>query len=83
MNQQILTFKDKICLNYLIEAFGFDKFSKIIRSVSMKDIKSVIEKSKLLKNNVEGKVGMPILMYILGVPGFICIFAWLFFFRNK
>lgn len=33
-------------------------------------------------NNVEGRVGIPILMYFLGVPGFVCVLAWLFFFRG-
>ncbi len=34
-------------------------------------------------DNVNGRVGVPILMYFLGVPGFICILAWLFFFRGR
>ncbi len=34
-------------------------------------------------NNVQGRVGVPILMYVLGVPGFFCILAWLFFFKGK
>lgn len=39
-------------------------------------------KSDLLINNVNGKVGVPILMWFLGVPGFVCVLAWLFFFRG-
>lgn len=34
-------------------------------------------------DNVYGKVGVPILLYILGVPGFFVILIWLFFFRGK
>ncbi|MBC7428578.1 MAG: hypothetical protein H7336_08210 [Bacteriovorax sp.] len=34
-------------------------------------------------NNVQGRVGVPILMYVLGVPGFFCVLAWLFFFKGK
>lgn len=34
-------------------------------------------------NNVQGKVGVPILMYVLGVPGFVCVFAWLFYFKGQ
>ena len=34
-------------------------------------------------NNVQGRVGVPILMYVLGVPGFFVILAWLFFFRGR
>jgi hypothetical protein len=33
--------------------------------------------------NIQGKVGVPILLYILGVPGFLCILIWLFFFKGK
>lgn len=34
-------------------------------------------------NNVNGKVAAPILMYMLGVPGFLVILLWFFFFRGK
>lgn len=34
-------------------------------------------------NNVQGRVGVPILMYVLGVPVFFCILAWLFFFKGN
>ena len=34
-------------------------------------------------NNVNGKVMAPILMYMLGVPGFLVILLWFFFFRGK
>lgn len=33
-------------------------------------------------DNVNGRVGVPILMYFLGVPGSVCLLAWLFFFRG-
>ena len=33
--------------------------------------------------NVNGRVAAPILMYFLGVPGFLCIRAWLFFFKGR
>jgi hypothetical protein len=33
--------------------------------------------------NVNGRVAAPILMYMLGVPGFLCVVAWLFFFRGR
>lgn len=36
-----------------------------------------------LVEDVQGKVAVPILMYILGVPGFVCVLAWLFFFKGK
>lgn len=35
----------------------------------------------IIRNN-DGKVGVPILMWFLGVPGFVCVLAWLFFFRG-
>jgi hypothetical protein len=42
----------------------------------MKSVQKVID-------NVNGRVGVPILMYFLGVPGFVCILLWAFFFRGK
>jgi hypothetical protein len=33
-------------------------------------------------DNANGRVAAPILMYMLGVPGFICILAWLLFFKG-
>lgn len=41
-----------------------------------------MRKANIIKNDT-GKVGVPILMYILGVPGVVCVFAWLFFFKNN
>lgn len=41
------------------------------------------KKMNELVEDVQGKVAVPILMYILGVPGFLCILAWLFFFKGK
>ena len=38
---------------------------------------------KTLINNVNGKVGVPILLYFLGVPGIFVIILWAFFFRGK
>lgn len=40
----------------------------------------------ILKNTVDnayGKVGVPVLLYFLGVPGFAVVLIWLFFFRGK
>ena len=42
----------------------------------MKNAKAVIE-------DVKGRVGVPILMYFLGVPGFVCVLIWAFFFRGN
>ena len=42
----------------------------------MKALKNVID-------NVNGRVAAPILMYLLGVPGFLVILLWLIFFRGK
>lgn len=38
--------------------------------------------AKELINNVQGRVGVPVLMYVLGVPAFFCVLIWLFFFRG-
>ncbi len=40
----------------------------------------------ILKNTVSnayGRVGVPILLYFLGVPGALVILLWLFFFRGR
>ncbi len=42
----------------------------------MNALKNVID-------NVNGRVAAPILMYILGVPGFLVILLWFVFFRGK
>ncbi len=34
-------------------------------------------------DNANGRIAGPIIMYALGVPGFLCILAWLFFFKGK
>lgn len=38
---------------------------------------------KKIIDNVSGKVGVPILLYVLGMPGFAVILIWLFFFKGK
>lgn len=35
-----------------------------------------------MKINNEGKVAVPILLWFLGVPGFVVILLWFFIFRN-
>ncbi len=40
---------------------------------------------KLIKNtldNMNGRIGVPILMYLLGVPGILVIVLWFLFFRD-
>jgi len=48
----------------------------------MEKVKRLMVKANILQNN-DGKVAVPILMYALGVPGFLVVLAWLFFFRGK
>lgn len=38
---------------------------------------------KNLIDNMYGKVGVPILLYFLGVPGIFVVIIWAFFFRGK
>jgi len=33
--------------------------------------------------DIKGRVLPPLLLYILGVPGGICLLLWVFFFRGK
>ncbi len=46
-------------------------------------MKNQINKMTDILVDVQGRVGVPILMYFLGVPGFLCVLAWLFFFRGR
>lgn len=46
-------------------------------------MKNQLSKIRSTLDNANGKVGVPILMYFLGVPGFVCILLWLFFFKGK
>ena len=34
-------------------------------------------------DNVSGKIGVPILLYFLGVPGVFVLIIWAFFFSGK
>lgn len=44
---------------------------------------AVKKQLKDLIDNANGRVAVPILMYVLGVPGFLVILAWFFFFRGR
>jgi hypothetical protein len=51
-----------------------------------KETNMLIETFKELKavtENAKGRVMPPLLLYFFGVPGFLCILLWLFFFRGK
>jgi hypothetical protein len=37
---------------------------------------------KIALKNAEGRVAVPMLMWFMGVPGFIVILLWFFFFRG-
>lgn len=42
-----------------------------------------MKKAKEMIVDAQGRVMVPILMYLLGVPGLLCILIWAFFFRGK
>lgn len=44
-------------------------------------IDSIVESTPILKQ-VEGKVAVPILLWFMGVPGFIVILLWALFFHG-
>ena len=57
-----------------------------LKEFKMKDVTpsfSPLKKMNNLIDNVNGRVGVPILLYFMGVPGFFVILIWLFFFRGK
>lgn len=41
-----------------------------------------MENFKKSIDNANGRVGVPILLYFLGVPGVVCLLLWAFFFRG-
>jgi len=45
-------------------------------------MKTMIKVQEVI-DNVNGKVGVPILLWFLGVPGFFVILIWFFFFKGK
>jgi hypothetical protein len=46
-------------------------------------MKKYITKVKNISQNIEGRVGPPLLLYFLGVPGGICLLLWVFIWRGK
>ncbi len=42
-----------------------------------------MKKLETFIDNVNGRVGVPILLYLFGVPGSLVILLWFFFFRGK
>ncbi len=49
----------------------------------MKNIKQLTSKAMSFSHKVEGRILPPLLLWMLGVPGGICIILWLFFFRGN
>lgn len=42
-----------------------------------------VKKIEKFIDNVNGRVAVPILLYLLGVPGIVVLFLWAFFFRGR
>lgn len=38
---------------------------------------------RILQKNEDGRVAVPILLWFMGVPGFLVILLWFFFFRGS
>lgn len=38
---------------------------------------------KSILKNAEGRVAVPMLMWFMGVPGFLVVLLWFFFFRGN
>lgn len=45
-------------------------------------ITKMMTQFKQTKHDVEGKIAVPILLWLMGVPGIIVFLLWLFFFRG-
>lgn len=42
-----------------------------------------MRKIKTFVDDVNGRVAVPILLYLMGVPGIIVLLLWAFFFRGR
>lgn len=66
-----------------------DSINQIIHSlIGLRDaiqscMKTLKEKIKFVKDDVEGRVLPPLILYMLGVPGIIVIVLWFFIWRGK
>lgn len=46
------------------------------------NMRQALYKQKEFVRGVQGKVWPPVLLWFLGVPGFVCVLLWLFIFRD-
>jgi hypothetical protein len=46
-------------------------------------MKQIQKKAKLIIDDINGRVAVPILLYLLGVPGIIVLLLWAVFFRGR
>lgn len=49
----------------------------------MKKISQLTAKATTFSRKVEGRILPPLLLWMFGVPGGICVLLWIFFFRGK
>jgi hypothetical protein len=49
----------------------------------MKKLSQLKGKAMTFSRKVEGRILPPLLLWMLGVPGGICVILWIFFFRGK
>jgi hypothetical protein len=49
----------------------------------MKKLSRLKGKAMTFSHQIEGRILPPLLLWMLGVPGGICVVLWLFFFRGK
>lgn len=59
--------------------FGPNMFHLIDKSEDITENNNL----KTAIDNVNGKIGVPVLLYFLGVPGVFVIIIWAFFFSGK
>jgi hypothetical protein len=46
-------------------------------------IRKEISKAREVVENMEGRVGPPLLLWFLGLPGGLCLLLWFFVWRGK
>ncbi|OAH96752.1 hypothetical protein A1332_04815 [Methylomonas methanica] len=50
--------------------------------IAMKKLSHLKGKAMTFSHQVEGRVLPPLILWMLGVPGGICVILWFFFFRD-
>jgi hypothetical protein len=49
----------------------------------VKNINQMSSRARSFSRKVEGRILPPLILWMLGVPGGVCVILWFFFFKGK